>query len=417
MLKGLILLFSFLISVAATSATLTPAVDLNSARVMPKRISSIRYRGVFFRGTDHYSNDGVSEPLSKLFDTKLSYRDLVAIDDPTADPAERGALEGLLKAWNIPLDENVGRVTGDISLGVSTMVPVVVHGITDSFTLAVALPIFKYKINVDSGFVASENLEKFANKLKAEKKYYPLSELINHINNPTNEAANRYKYKPLAAQEGQVLGDLVTVAKFGILREAPSIFAVQTEITWPTGQGKDIDKIVDFPAGDGQMDIGLGVLYDYFFTEDNSLNTSVRYISELPDTSAERIPYKTKRKISPDIDRNTSRNLGDQFHFQFGGQASPIKGVLAKAAYNFHKKFRDTYSGGKFPQYRYDFLSEDTESSASTYMLSLSASNIPWVRVSRNFLPLELNLNYLGFISGRNMVKNPILSLEVATYF
>jgi hypothetical protein len=413
----LFLIFSFWITAASFAATLTPFMDLNSARVMPKRISSVRYRGVFFRGTDHFSNSGESEPLSKLFDTKLSYRDLVAIDDPTADPAERGSLEGLLKAWNISLDENVGRVTGDISLGVSTMVPVVVHGITDRFTLAVALPIFNYKINVDSGFVASQNLERFAEKLKLEKKYYPLSELMKGINDPTGEAASRYKYKPLTNQEGQAMGDLVTVAKYGILLDAPSILAVQGEITWPTGTPKDIDKIVGFPAGDGQMDLGIGVLYDYFFTEDNSLNTSIRYTSELSDTSAERIPYKTKRKISPDIDENTSRNLGDHFHFQVGGQASPIKGVLAKAAYNVHYKFRDTFSGEKYPQYRYDFLSEDTKSSAHTYILSLSVSNIPWVRVSRNFLPLELNLNYLGFIAGENMVKNPILSLELATYF
>lgn len=417
MLKTLTLLIPLLISEATFAATLTPFVDLNSARVMPKRISSIRYRGVFLKGTDHFSNDGVAEPLSKLFDTNLTYRDLVAIDDPTADPAERGALEGLLKAWNISLDENVGRVTGDISLGVSTMVPVAIHGITDVFTLAVALPIFKYKINVDSGFVANQNLIRFAEKLKLEKKYYPLSELIEGINDPTEEAVARYNYKPFTNQEGQVLGDLVTVTKFGLLRNNPHILAVQGEITWPTGQAKDIDKIVDFPAGDGQMDLGLGILYDYFFTEDNSLNTSVRYTAELADTAPERIPYKTKRKISPDVDENTSRNLGDHFHFQLGGQASPIKGVLAKAAYNFHYKFQDTYSGGKYPQYRYDFLSEDTKSSAQTYMLSVSASNIPWVRVSRNFLPLELNLNYLGFISGKNMIKNPILSLELATYF
>ncbi len=417
MLKKLTLLLSTWISVDAFSATLTPFVDLNSARVMPKRISSVRYRGVFFRGTDYFSNDGKSESLSKRFDTSLSYRDLVAIDDPTADPAERGALEGLLKAWNISLDENVGKVTGDISLGVSTMVPVAIHGITDSFTLAVGLPIFKYKINVESGFVATQNLERFADRLKAEKKYYPLSELIEGINDPTKEAASRYSYKPFGNQEGQKVGDLLTIAKFGILREAPHIFAIQGEITWPTGDTIDINKIVDFPAGDGQLDLGVGFLYDYFFTEDNSLNTSLRYTAELPDTATERIPYKTKRKISPDIDENTSRNLGDHFHFQLGGQASPIKGILAKAAYNFHYKFEDTYSGGKYPQYRYNFLSEDTKSLAHTYMLSLSASNIPWVRVSRNFLPLELNLNYLGFISGINMVKNPILSLELATYF
>jgi hypothetical protein len=409
-------LFTLLVE-TSFGMTLTPGVDLNTARTMPKGISSIRYRGVFFRGTEHYSNDGVSEPLSKLFDTNLTFNDLVAIDDPTADPAERGALEGLLKAWKISLNENVGKVTGDISLGVSTMVPVVVRGITDRFTLAAALPIFKYKINVNSGFVASDDLKKFAERLRLEKKYYPLTELIDGINNPTERAAKDYSYEPLKNQEGQVLGDLVTVFKYGLWTETPQLLAVQGEITWPTGGAKELDKIVSFPAGDGQFDFGVGVLYDYFFTEDNSLNTSVRYTAEFSDISPERIPYRTKRKISPDIDDQTSRNLGDHFHFQFGGQYSPMKGILAKAAYNYHKKFKDTYSGSKFPQYRYDFLSEDTESSANTYMLSISGSNIPWVRVSRNFLPLELNLNYLGFISGVNVVNDPIISLELATYF
>ncbi|RLA63624.1 MAG: hypothetical protein DRQ88_00210 [Epsilonproteobacteria bacterium] len=403
------------------AVTLSPFVDLNTARVMPKRITSLRWKGILTRATERFNDQRQSGSMAELFETPLTYRKLVGIEDPTSDPAERGGLLGVLNEWGdelgITLDQEAGRVTGDISVGVSTSVPIFVHGITNRLTIAVALPIFKYKISVDSGFVANASLEKLAEKFRKEKKYYALNELIEGMNRPVEEGVERYNYEPFENQEGQAIGDLITAFKYRVLSETNHGLALQTDITFPTGQEKNINKLVYFPIGDGQLDLGFSAIYDYYFNEDTYLTTSLKYTWEISDTSSERIPFASDMIASPDIDTDVDRNLGDHVHFQLGGQVSPLKGLQTRLAYNFHYKGRDLYKGNSFESVRYSWLGQDSEQWVHTYMLGISVSNIPWVRVSKNFLPLELNVSYLGFLAGKNTVKNPLLSFELATYF
>lgn len=403
------------------AVTLSPFPDLNTARVAPKRITSIRWKGIFTRATERFNENRETGSMAELFETPLTVRKLVGIEDPTSDPTERGGLLGVINEWGdelgLTLDTEVGKVTGDISVGVSTSVPIFVHGITDDLTIAVALPIFKYKISVDSGFVAYQPLINLAKKFKKEKKYFALNELIEGMNRPVEEGVERYNYEPFENQEGQAIGDLVTAFKYRVLNKTHHGLALQTDITFPTGKEKNINKLVYFPVGDGQLDLGFSAIYDYYFNEDTYLTTSFKYTWEVRDTSSERVPFTDDMIATPDIDNDVDRNLGDHLHYQLGGQISPLKGLVAKAAYNFHYKGRDLYEGSRFASKRYSWLGQDTEQWVHTYMLGLSFSNIPWVRVSRNFLPIEVNLSYLGFMAGKNTVKNPIFSFELATYF
>ena len=403
------------------AVTLSPFIDLNTARVMPKRVSSVRWKGVFTRATERFNENRQSGSMAELFETILTVKQMVGIEDPTSDPTERGGLLGVINEWGeelgLDLDTEVGKVTGDISVGVSTSVPIFVHGITDNLTIAVALPIFKYKISVDSGFVAYEPLEKLAEKFRREKKYYALNELIKGMNRPVQEGVERYSYEPFENQEGQAIGDLITAFKYRLLNLEKQGLALQADITFPTGKEKNVNKLVSFPIGDGQMDLGFSAIYDYYLSETAYLTTSFKYTWELRDTTTERVPFTKDMIATPDIDPEVSRNLGDHLHFQLGGQLSPIKGVETRLAYNFHYKGRDVFKGNLYEAQRYSWLGQDTLQWVHTYALGISVSNIPWVKVSRNFLPIELNLSYLGFIAGKNTVKNPIFSFELATYF
>ena len=419
-MKLLWIIVALLFVAEIRAVTLSPFIDLNTARVMPKRITSLRWKGVFTTVTERFNENRRSGSMAQIFDKTLTARDLIGIEDPTSDPAERGGLLGVINEWGeelgIYLDTEIGRVTGDISVGVATSVPIFVHGITDELTIAVALPIFKYKISVDTGFVAYKPIKNLAKKFKDEKKFYALNELL-RINRPVQQAVKDYGYETFGNQEGQAIGDLITAFKYRIINMERHGLALQTDITFPTGKEKNINQLVYFPVGDGQVDLGFSAIYDFYFNENTYVTTSFKYTWELRDTSSERVPYNKDTIATPDIDSEVSRNLGDHLHYQLGGQWAPFKGVQGRLAYNFHYKGRDIYNGNLYDEERYSWLGQDTLQWVHTYTVGVSFSNIPWVKESRNFLPIELSLSYLGFIAGKNTVKDPIFSFELATYF
>lgn len=401
----------------AFGSELAPVIQLGTARVMPGGINSLRYNRVFAKASNRYNTTGYSKPMATLFDKGLTFKDLTSISDSTSDPTERGGLKGFLKSSGYDLNDDVGQVTGDVRVATTVEVPVFVHGITDQLTIALALPIYRYTINIDSGFQASPTLKKFAKQLKDEKRLYELNELIDNINDPTRTAAREFNYEPFESQQGKEQGDLRTVLKYRLLNRTKMGLAFRLDIVAPTGKEKDHNQMVDFPAGDGQWDAGLAVTYDYYVNPNVHLTATFGYLREFSDHVAERVPYREDSKISPDVDLEMERNLGDHFHAQVGTDFGIIKGVSGKFAYNYQYKQKDVYNGSLYASQRYKWLEKDTSQMAQTILLDIGYSTIPYVLSSDFLLPLEFHLSYLAFVKGRNVANDPIINFEFATYF
>ena len=78
--------------------------------------------------------------------------------------------------------------------------------------------------------------------------------------------------------------------------------ALLNTIVLPTGQTKDVNTLVDISPGDGQMDVGFGVIVDYYASPSWTLSWSADYTAQLSDHQALRIPERPDTKLTPDID-------------------------------------------------------------------------------------------------------------------
>lgn len=65
-------------------------------------------------------------------------------------------------------------------------------------------------------------------------------------------------------------------------------------VTLPTGRELDINRVADVPTGDGQIDVGVGLHYDYFLTNSITLSSLSQLTWELSDIVERRIPKNSK---------------------------------------------------------------------------------------------------------------------------
>ena len=138
------------------------------------------------------------------------------------------------------------------------------------------------------------------------------------MSDPIRSKLRDYGYKELVGGRVTHVGDLKLVSKYQWVDNPRQRLSLMGELTLPVGEQKDIDKALNVTLGDGQTDIGVGFYYDVLLTSTLTLALGAAYTAQLPDHHAERVPEQEDTKVTPDVDRDLQRNLGDIVGTQLG---------------------------------------------------------------------------------------------------
>jgi len=162
-----------------------------------------------------------------------------------------------------------------------------------------------------------------------------------------------FQYEPLQSWESSGLGDVQAFARASILSGEVIRLAAQGGLSVPTGQTDDIDNLVDFGLGSGQVDLaGFGLL-DIIASPNLILNLRGGYTFQLPNEQDARVYNYGSVPIAP-IDplpgdlsalgqrRHVVRDLGNLW--QVGSTVHLMRGSwVASAAYDYIAKGEDHY--------------------------------------------------------------------------
>ncbi|MBF0301312.1 MAG: hypothetical protein HQK51_21580 [Oligoflexia bacterium] len=420
---SLLLTFIFCSQVIATD--LKPPIDLPSAQVLPKGVRNFRYKGLNVNGNEKFNNQGEQRILADPFFKELTFRDLLdtskeEIDrkDPINDEIDKAMLRGYLESNGYNLDDNVGTTTGAVSVAAYGHVPIFAYGLTDALTLAVAVPVVKYKFNVATGFAKKNNIQNATDSLAAEGKTYQQGEFVKKMSNPISVKLASFGYSPLEAEERTKLGDINLAAKYLVNKSDIWMFSIQGTLTLPTGSKADINKVIDIPGGDGQFDIGMTLLNEFSnLVPSTTFTIAIGNTIQFNDKLEKRIPYRQDSKLTADIDRRTSRDLGDIYFAQTGIKYAPAMGFNFNLGHAFQYKEADQYSGAVFPAYRYNWLAIETEQRMQTVQVGAGYSTLELFKNKKFPVPLEFNLNHSMVIAGKNVNKDPLTTVEFVMYF
>ncbi len=413
-MKHLILASLLLGSGASLAAVLKPPFAMPSAAVLPKGVRNLSFKGIIASGTEAYNNDGTTQVLADPFFQNLDFENFLKGE---LDPVDRAGIQAKMDALGFNADDSFGSTSGNVNVVANVSVPVLAYGVTDKFTVAVAVPFAKTKTNVSTGVTHAnkEKFEQFRNEIASSA---PLkdSEFYEKISDPINYKIKDYNYEPLENQDVNKLGDIKLVAKYKTFEDIQNVVTMGLEVTLPTGEEINPNKVVDIAGGDGQTDVGLGVNYDFLMHRYWTLAAGASYTAQLPDHVARRVPERSDSTLSPDLDNNVNRDLGDVWGTTLGLKYA-YRGFSIGSAYAFQYKDTDSYSGTEYETSRYDWLSINTTENMHTALLEVGYDTITLYKEGGFPVPLSVKISHSRVLAGKNVVVDPLTTLDFSMFF
>jgi len=299
----------------------------------------------------------------------------------------------------------------------SVITPIFAYGASKKWTWAAAVPIYQFQSQVKTGFIAGPELEKLAKTLVEKGMTKEYLDLVKNMDNPIVHKMQDYGYEPLANEKFSAIGDVKLVSKYLLIKGDLWSFTWQHDLTLPTGKKPSVNKLIDLSPGDGQWDVGTGFIGEVAGPKGLSVAATVGVEAELAQNMAKRIPEYPDSSLSPDIDPQTHRDLGDQIYSQIHGRFEFLEGLAVSSALGYQYKQKDRYSGNVFAAERYEWLEANTDQYLLSAQLGLGVNTISKFLRKAFIAPLEANLNYTYVLAGKNVSKDSLVALDFALFF
>ena len=412
-MRPLIFSFCFLSSVISWAGGLSTPFSIGTATVLPKGVRSVRVTGLTTTVDGWYNDTGVNTSVAEPFNQKLSYGRLL---DAESDENLKLNVESQLRNKGVPLETIAGSSFADINTRVFATLPAIAYGLTDRWTVAIAVPIIYTNIDVETGFVGSAQLQKLVTDFskKSRKQTNLIQQKLTDV--IATELANK-GYKPLEDEERTQVGDIILVAKYLAHKSVNYSWALTNTFTLPTSRPKDITRVVDPAPGDGQFDYGIASTLEIPLNARVKIINQTSYTIQFADVRATRIPISKDERLSPDIDRGANRDLGDKMQTSLGGFYSPIEYLTFGASYGISYKERDKWTGINATSDRYRVLGVETEQFMQSMYLQAGISTVGLYRKKTFPIPMMATLGVGQAISGRNVRNDPLWSMNMSVFF
>jgi hypothetical protein len=317
-------------------------------------------------------------------------------------------------------NESVGEFTADLNGHLSVLAPIMSYGLTEKFTLALAVPVYKAATSIEVGFKANDRAQAFLNSLSNERNNLSVDarEAAYKLNNAVDRLDEKLVdngYRELDDWKAQGLGDITLAGKYKFFENPRLAMAATGGIVAPTGRGDDPDILNDIAFGDGQWDLFSQLSFDQPIpgAPTFTLNENAKYTLQLPGR-------KVIRDVEADEQIEVGKSevafkLGDKVDMGVSLQWQPRFGLIAGVGYTYFKKFGDVY---RDISAKTKLEMEDgTDQNAHNGEAVLGYSTIPAFQRQAFSVPVELKLSYLKQYASRNLPVSDLAQLDFSLFF
>lgn len=399
---------------SAFAGGLSAPLGMDSASVMPQGIRSLRVGGFTAEISDKYDGSGTIVPLANKFNKAVTWKELI---DSQPAGFERGQFKGGLQSLGVNLEDVVGDARGMVNTRVTATVPSFAYGFNAKTTLGVGVPVIHSNVSMATGWSANAA---FQAKLEELSRKGLLNKVLSYETQLQNVVATKisnYGYKPLVNEQRTEIGDLNVVVKHQLAKGENWAVAVQPRIVVPTGRVADVDKVVDVASGDGQWDIGVLGVVDYFVNPRLTTTYSVSYTHQIEGTKPKRIPTSSSESLSKDLDPSVREKIGDIATTAVGARYKVTPLWTTSGAYSLQYKQADEFHGNRYAPERYGYLSNDTEQNLQAAQVGVTFSTIPLFQAKKFAIPLEATISFASALAGRNVNQINLTSFELVSFF
>jgi hypothetical protein len=399
----------------AVALELTTPFMIENAQVLPKGIGNPRVSNLVLFGDSRFDGYGGREALGMRLSKPVYWGDVVNSQNTET---ERSLVRATVRDAQLTMNGSPGDTTGQVYTYANVVVPALAYGVSDRFTLAVAIPVLNVSVSADTGFSASPDGRKWMDTVCA-RNIDECNTAARKLNNAVNEKLTRLGYEPIRPKNVSHVGDAQVIGKYVVHRDPDNTLTVKSTLVLPTGIAPNADIALDVPTGDGRFQVGGMLIYDRDLKSDFKLSTYGGLLALMPNKMERRLPASMTDSLSADRETLTR---------QFGQLVStgaviqhlfPKLGLNAGVGYNFQFLSKTRYSGGSlYEAERYDYLEDLNPAQVlHTSLFTAGFSTVEWYRNKKFFYPLQANLVYSHPFLGRNVNATDVFSGEVVLFF
>ncbi len=322
-----------------------PATGMEDTKVLPKGVRNVILRSVSTEISSSTDAGGNQRPLGAQLEQGVTFSQLTA----TRSGLDRAQSEAFLQQNGFAADENIGQFTADLRGKVQVIAPVFSYGVTERWTLALAVPVYSAHTAVDVGFRTNARGQEFINLLASPQ--HNNTQKAREAATQMNLAMARMQaklaannYQPLEDWSATALGDITLLSKYRALSTPVASVAVSNGIILPTGRVDDPNILHDIGFGNGAYGLLTGVSVDEPLVGPFFLNQYAQYTAYLPATRSLRM--KTADEALEVSTEAVRVDAGDKFDLGASLQADADNGLQGGVGYIWSKKLGDKIRAG-----------------------------------------------------------------------
>lgn len=384
-------------------------------KVLPKGIRNLTIKSVNTTIGSKTNADGRHEALAKPLEKDLDFKRVLKGE---SDYLKKTQLEGLMLQYGFDYDDTLGQIQADMKGSVAVTAPLLSYGVTDSFTLAIAVPYYKAKMRVKTGFAinqvtANRLLEKMED-LSQTKAANEVADKLNDAVGQLNKKLRDNNYREMTDWQGNGIGDITIAGKYRAVDSDKVKLASTNGFVLPTGRTSDPDILNDIPFGKGTLDFFTSLAVDEYLNKDIFLNQYVKYTHHFP---AKRELRMATEDESIEVEKtNAAYALGANWDAGVSMQYEPQSGFVAGIGYILGRKFGDTYKLDNNPD-SVQKLEKDTHQETQYWEAKLGYSGVNAYRRGEIPAPFAASVEYKKHVASINNFTNDFVTVDLALYF
>jgi hypothetical protein len=393
---------------------LTSPFYLENPLVLPPGVKNPRFSNIFMTIDSKFNGVGEAEALGQPLNKRIRWNEIVEAQKRNAD---KSMVRAALNDKKLDFNGSPGFSTGVVNTYFNVKAPVFAVGVSERFTLAVAIPVMNISISADTGFRRSADGQIFTDHL-CTLSVDECNAAARKLNNPINEKLADYGYSPIQSRTISNIGDIQVVGKYVLHKDDDNMLTLKSTAVLPTGVGPNADLALDVPTGDARLQLGEALVYGRQMGSDFQFNAFSGFMALMPNGMEKRIPFESDSPLSKDKETLT-RNMGASFNFGTSfNHVFPSIGLVTAAGYNFQFMTKQSFSRGAYSAERYDYLEAYTPVQAlHSGTLMAGFSTVEWYKAKKFVYPFQANLVYSHPFQGRNVTTNDVFSGELVLFF
>jgi hypothetical protein len=393
------------------------AAAMDSTEILPAGINSPAFRYVILSGIDSkYTADGSILTLNEINTVNFTSDKLTQIDPQVTQ------FVNILNQYSqqeLGTQINLGTLRIESEPTVKYIAPIYARGITDTFTLAAAVPVVFYENKLQMT-QSSSNVQAICGQFSGLTKDVPeIKEACQKLDIKVVDAASdeiaKKGFKPIHDRQETLIGDAQLVGLWKFQEAESTSTLLRTTLSLPTGKKNDPDDLADLGAF-GETSLEPMVVFNYLPHKHIRLAAKTGYKLTVPDSLECRVPESEGDFLPKAESKETlSRDLGDTF--TLGAAVNWLIGDSFSVAggYEYNHKGPDSYKGSRGA--RYDLLMKDTKSRAHKLRAGLSFDTISLYQRKKNFPPLKVDYEVTNTIAGLNTDRQIVNELSLTMFF